>query len=52
VSPGIQISLTVDTKFFFSNQKTGGYIPFEDIDAGITIGNRFLRNKGKWIKYT
>ena len=52
VSPGIQIGLTGDTKFFFSAQITGGYIPFEDIGAGITIGNRFVRNKGKWIKYT
>ena len=52
VSPGIQIGLTGDTKFFFSVKITGGYIPFEDIGAGITIGNRFIRNKGKWIKYT
>ena len=52
VSPGIQIGLTGDTKFFFSAQITGGYVPYDNIGAGITIGNRFVRNKGKWIKYT
>ena len=27
-------------------------MPFEGGGVGITIGNRFVRNKGKWIKYT
>ena len=27
-------------------------MPFEGGGVGITIGNRFVRNQGKWIKYT
>tara|TARA_A100001015_G_scaffold131031_1_gene145421 strand:+ start:2926 stop:3363 length:438 start_codon:yes stop_codon:yes gene_type:complete len=63
VSPGIQIGLTGDAKFFFSAHIKGGYIPItaqitggfnsfeEHIGVGITIGKRFVLNKGKWIKY-
>ena len=47
VSPGIQIGLTGDAKFFFSAQIIGGYIPFSahikggyiPITAKITGGN-------------
>ena len=53
MSPGIQIGLTGDAKFFFSAQITGGYNPFEEhIGVGITIDKRFVLNEGKWIKYT
>ena len=57
VSPGIQIGLTGDAKFFFSAQIKGGYIPItaqitggynpfeEHICICITIGKRFGRNK-------
>ena len=43
VSPGIQIGLTGDTKFFFSAQITGGYVPYDNIGAGITIHSHRIK---------